>query len=128
MTMQTPLRRAEGLGAAKSGTEHFWHERVSAIAGLPLVVFVIVFAVLHLGSSRAEVLASLRHPLVALLAALALIVNLWHMKLGMQVIIEDYVHGKHARLTLILLNLFFCVILGALGLYAILAISFSGPA
>jgi succinate dehydrogenase / fumarate reductase membrane anchor subunit len=125
MTMQTPLRRAEGLGSAKSGTTYFWNERVSSVAALPLAIFAIVFALMHLGASRAEVLTSLRNPLVTLLAALALAVHLWHMKLGMQVIIEDYVHGKHARLTALLLNLFFCVILAALGLYAILAMSLS---
>jgi succinate dehydrogenase / fumarate reductase membrane anchor subunit len=112
-----------GLGSAKTGTEHWWLERVTSIAAVPLVVFLIVFILWHLGADRAALMASVKHPLIAIGLALSLLTILWHMKLGMQVVIEDYVHGA-MRLPSLLANTFFTIVLGAAGLYAILALSF----
>jgi succinate dehydrogenase / fumarate reductase membrane anchor subunit len=124
MSMRTPLGRVTGLGSAKSGTEHFWMQRVTAIANLPLVLFVIVFMVAHLGSDRAQVVASLHNPFVAIFLGLALISVTWHMRLGLQVVIEDYVHGPGAKLAWLLFNTFYPAILAVAGLYAILKMSF----
>jgi succinate dehydrogenase / fumarate reductase membrane anchor subunit len=124
MSLATPLKKVRGLGAAKSGTEHWWLQRVTAIANIPLILFAVGFIVRHLGASRAEVVASLHNPLVALGLALMLVSVVWHMRLGMQVIIEDYVHGPAAKLAALLLNGFYAVALGAAGLYAILKMSF----
>ena len=126
MMRKTPLGRVRGLGSAKSGTEHWWAQRVSAIAGLPLGVFLVVFVLMHLGASRAEVVASLANPAVALLMALTLVAMLWHMRLGLQVIIEDYVHAPAPKFATLLFNTFFTVVMGAAALYAILKMSF-GP-
>jgi succinate dehydrogenase / fumarate reductase, membrane anchor subunit len=124
MSLTTPLKKVRGFGSAKSGTEHFWMQRVTAIANLPLVLFTVWFMVRHLGASRAEVVASAANPFVALLLALTLVSVLWHMRLGMQVIIEDYVHGHALKLGLLLANTFFTVALGAAALYAILRMNF----
>ena len=97
MSMRTPLSRVRGLGSAKAGTEHWWLQRVTAIANIPLVLFMLGFVVAHLGASRAELVASVHHPIIAILLALAFLSVLWHMRLGMQVIIEDYVHGPAAQ-------------------------------
>ena len=124
MSMRTPLGKVRGLGSAKSGTEHFWMERVTAIASLPLVGFMVIFIIGHLGTSRAGMLASLANPLVAILLALGFISILWHMRLGLQVVIEDYVHGHAVKLACLLLNSFFTTALGVAALYAILRMSF----
>ena len=121
--MKTPLGTVLGLGSAKTGTEHWWLQRVTAIANIPLVVFLIVFILWHLGADRAQLMASVKHPLIAIALALSFLSILWHMRLGMQVIIEDYVHGGW-RLTCILANLFFTTALGIAALYAILSLSF----
>jgi succinate dehydrogenase / fumarate reductase membrane anchor subunit len=121
--MKTPLGKVLGLGSAKSGTEHWWLQRVTSIAAIPLVIFFIVFILCHLGADRAAVMASVRHPLIAMGLALSVLTVLWHMQLGMQVIIEDYVHGA-MRLLCLLANSFFTFVLGAAALYAILALSF----
>ena len=120
--MKTPLGRVMGLGSAKSGTEHWWLERVTSIAAVPLVIFLVVFILYHLGADRAAVMASVRHPLIAFGLALSVLTVLWHMQLGMQVIIEDYVQGA-ARVLCLLANSFFTFVLGAVALYAILALS-----
>lgn len=121
--MKTPLGTVLGLGSAKAGTEHWWLQRVTAIANIPLVTFFVIFILWHLGADRAQLMASVKHPLIAVGLALSFLSVLWHMRLGMQVIIEDYVHGAW-RLPCLLANLFFTIVLGIAALYAILALSF----
>ena len=124
MSMRTPLGRVLGLGSAKSGTEHWWLERVTAIAGIPLTMFFIVFVMTHLGATRAELVASMGNPLLAIPMALTVISMLWHMKLGLQVVIEDYVHAPLPKYVSLLFNTFFTAVLGVAALYAILKMSF----
>ena len=124
MMRKTPLGRVLGLGSAKSGTEHWWVQRVTAIAGIPLVIFLIAFILTHVGATRAEMVASLSNPFIAILMALTVITLLWHMKLGVQVIIEDYIHTPGRKFGALLLNSFFTAALGVAALYAILKMSF----
>jgi succinate dehydrogenase / fumarate reductase, membrane anchor subunit len=124
MSMRTPFKAVEGLGSAKSGTEHFWHQRMTAIANVPLVIFLVWFIVSHLGSTRSDVVASVHNPFNGILLALSFVSILWHMRLGMQVVIEDYVHGHGAKLACLLLNSFFTAALGVAAFYAILKMSF----
>lgn len=124
MMRKTPLGRVLGLGSAKAGTEHWWVQRVTAIAGIPLTVFFIVYVLMHVGASRAEIVASFGNPFVAILMALAIIALVWHMKLGMQVIIEDYVHAPLPKFSALLFNTFFSMILIVAALYSILKMSF----
>jgi succinate dehydrogenase / fumarate reductase, membrane anchor subunit len=124
MSMRTPYKNVEGLGSAKSGTDHFLHQRLTAIANVPLIIFLVWFVVSHLGAARADVVASLHNPFNAILLVLSFVSILWHMRLGMQVVIEDYVHGHVAKVALLLLNGFYAVALGAAALYAIFKMSF----
>lgn len=124
MQRKTPLGLVRGLGSAKSGTEHWWHQRVSAIAGIPLVVFLIGFVLVHRGASRAEIASSMQNPLVAILMGLTVVTLIWHMRLGLQVVIEDYVHVAHSKYLLLLLNTFFSAAMAVAALYAILKMSF----
>ena len=124
MMRKSPLGQVLGLGSAKTGTEHWWAQRVTAIAGIPLVIFLIGFIVMHVGASRAEVVASVQNPFVAILLALTMFNLLWHMRLGLQVVIEDYIHSHGTKLAALLLNTFFTVAMGAAALYAILKMSF----
>ncbi len=123
MSIRTPLARVRGLGSAKSGTETWWLERMTGLANIPLNLFLVVFAVMHVGAARAEVIASVRNPLVAGLLALAFIAIAWHMRLGMRAIIEDYAHGHATRVVLLLLNTIFTVGLALAALSAILKLS-----
>ena len=123
MSMRSELGRVRGLGSAKSGTEHFWMQRVTAIANVPLVVFLMWFVISHLGAARADVLAAIKHPLVAIFLVLSFASILMHMRLGLQMVIEDYVHGS-AKFAALLANTFFAVILFATATYAILKMSF----
>ena len=107
--LRTPLARARGLGSARAGLHHWWAQRVTAIAGIPLVIFLIGFIVIHVGASRAEVVASVQNPFVAILLALTMFNLLWHMRLGLQVVIEDYIHSHGTKLAALLLNTFFTV-------------------
>jgi succinate dehydrogenase / fumarate reductase membrane anchor subunit len=123
MKIETPLAAVRGLGSAKSGTEHWWLQRVTAVANLPLVILAASCIVYHLGASRAEVVASFGNPFVAIPFALAFISVLWHMRLGMQAIIEDYVHGTAAKFICLLLNNFYAASLGGAAGYAVLKMS-----
>lgn len=121
--MRTPLGMVRGLGSAKTGTEHWWLQRVTAIANIPLVIFLVIFVLAHLGAERATLMQSVKHPLIAIALAMSFLSILWHMRLGMQVIIEDYVHGGW-RVFCLIGNVFFTVALGIAALYAILSLSF----
>ena len=123
MLKKTPIGQVLGLGSAKAGTEHWWQQRVSAIAGIPLVVFLIGYLLMHRGASRADIVASMHNPFVAILMGLTIANLVWHMRLGLQVVIEDYVHTDHTKYALLLLNTFFAVLMAVAGLYAILKMS-----
>jgi succinate dehydrogenase / fumarate reductase, membrane anchor subunit len=121
---KTPLKKARGLGSAKSGTEHFWQQRLTAIANVPLVMFLIWFIISHLSATRPEIVAALKNPFVSMGILLALISITWHMRLGLQVVIEDYVHSEGRKLLALTLNTFFVLALTAIGAFSILKMGF----
>lgn len=123
VSMRTPLARVQGLGASGHGVEHWWLQRMTAVSNIPLVIaFVIIVASLA-GSSYEEAIALVSHPFVAIILLLAVISVTSHMRIGMQVIIEDYVHDKGLRLVALIANNFYAVVIAVACLFAILKIS-----
>jgi succinate dehydrogenase / fumarate reductase membrane anchor subunit len=126
MDMRTPLGKVRGLGSAKEGTDHFWRQRLTAVANVPLIIFFVGFLIKYNGASYADVAAALGNPIVAIIMGLTVISALIHMRLGMQVIIEDYIHSEFTKVALLMLNTFFTVIVAALCLFAVLKLGFAG--
>jgi succinate dehydrogenase / fumarate reductase membrane anchor subunit len=123
LSMRTPLKNVRRLGSAKEGADHFWKQRLTAVANLILVPWVIVIIARLAGADYATVRAALHEPLVALPMLLLMVSALVHMRLGMAVIIEDYVHGEATKIVLLMLNTFFCLALGAAAVLSILKLS-----
>jgi succinate dehydrogenase / fumarate reductase membrane anchor subunit len=122
--MRTPLARVHGLGAARSGTEHFWRQRMTAVFNVPLTIAFVVIITSLFGRNQAAVQQILGTPLVAVTMLLFIGSITYHMRLGMQVVIEDYVQGELQRSFLIIANTFFTIGVGLSAAYAVLKLSF----
>jgi succinate dehydrogenase / fumarate reductase membrane anchor subunit len=121
-SMRTPLGRVRNLGASHSGTD-FWRQRITAGAMVLLIVPVIVVVMMMLGSNHAGAAQMLGSPPVAIILLLFIIASAWHMKIGMQVVIEDYVHNEQLKLAAIMANNFFSFAVALASIYAILKLS-----
>ncbi|SFF55064.1 succinate dehydrogenase subunit D [Fontimonas thermophila] len=125
MSLRSPLARARGLGSAKQGVHHFWAQRISALALIPLMLW-FVFSVAQLATGPADFYA-VRHwvsaPSVAVTLVLFLAAALYHSMLGVQVVIEDYIHAEGMKLTALVLSKFLHVIIAAASIFAVLKIA-----
>jgi len=122
--MRTPMRRVRGLGPAHSGTGHFWHQRITSVAGIPLTIAVVVIVIALLGRSHAAVVQILGSPLIAIIMLLFIINSAYHMWIGMQEIILDYVHKDKLKLASLMANTFFGILVAFASCYAVLKLSF----
>jgi succinate dehydrogenase / fumarate reductase membrane anchor subunit len=122
-SMRTPLGRVRHLGASHSGTSDFWRQRVTAVATTLLIVPVIVVVMMLLRRNQAFAAQTLGSPPIAIIMLLFIIASAWHMKIGMQVVIEDYIHGEKTKLACVMANNFFSVAVALASIYAILKLS-----
>jgi len=122
-SMRTPLARVRSLGASHSGTSEFWRQRVTAVAMTLLIVPVIVVVMMLLGRNQAGAAQILGSLPIAIILLLFIVASSWHMKIGMQVVIEDYVHSEKLKLAVIMANNFFCIGVALTSIYAILKLS-----
>lgn len=123
-SMRTAAAKVRHLGSARSGTQHAWRMRVTSFALLPLTLAFVWIVLGLVGKDYATVQATLGSPVVAIIMLLFVPTGVYHMMLGMQTIIEDYVHSEHAKTWSLLANMFFCAVVGLASVYAILRISF----
>src|SRR5436305_3657026 len=122
-SMRTPLARVRALGASHSGTGDFWRQRLTAVAMVLLIVPVIVVVLMLIGRNQAGAAQILGSAPIAIILLLFIIASAWHMKIGMQVVIEDYVHGEKLKLAAVMANNFFSVAVALASIYAILKLS-----
>jgi succinate dehydrogenase / fumarate reductase membrane anchor subunit len=122
-SMRTPLGRVRALGASHSGTGDFWRQRLTAVGMVLLIVPVIVVVMMLRGSNQAGAAQILGSPAVAIILLLFIIASCWHMKIGMQVVIEDYIHSEKLKLASIMANNFFCFVVALASIYAILKLA-----
>ena len=127
MRLETPIARVRGLGSARSGARHWWLERMTSVATLVLFVWLIVSLLRLPALDHETVTAWLRSPLAAVPMLLLVVTTFWHLKMGLQVIIEDYVHEEGNKLFLIVLLNFFAIAGAALAIFSVLKIAFGAP-
>jgi succinate dehydrogenase / fumarate reductase membrane anchor subunit len=122
---RTPLKRARGLGAGKSGTGHFWTQRVTAIVLAPLAIWFVWTLVTLVGADLETARGIIARPWNTIIFAVFLVSMFWHAKLGLQIVIEDYVHTRSLEITAHFLNNFLCGLGAIASLYAIARIAFA---
>ena len=122
-SMRTPLARVRSLGASHSGTSDFWRQRLTAVAMTLLIVPVIVVVLILLRSNQAGAKQIFSLLPIAIIMLLFIVASAWHMKIGMQVVIEDYVHNEKIKLASVMANNFFCIAVALASIYAILKMS-----
>jgi succinate dehydrogenase / fumarate reductase membrane anchor subunit len=122
-SMRTPLGRVRNLGSSHSGTSDFWRQRLTAVAMTLLIVPVIVIVLMLIGRNQAGAAQILGSLPIAIILLLFIVASAWHMKIGMQVVIEDYVHNEKIKLASVMANNFFCIAVALASIYAILKLS-----
>ena len=122
-SMRTPLARVRGLGTSHSGTGDFWRQRLTAVAMTLLIIPVLVIVMMLLGRNQAGAAQILGSLPIAVILLLFIIASTWHMKIGMQVVIEDYVHNEKLKIASIIANNFFTVVVALAAIYAIFKLS-----
>ncbi|KRP98909.1 succinate dehydrogenase / fumarate reductase membrane anchor subunit [Bradyrhizobium sp. USDA 4518] len=122
-SMRTPLERVRGLGSAHTGTGDFWRQRLTAVAMTLLIVPVIVVVITLIGRNHAGAAQILGSIPIAIILLLFIVASTWHMKIGMQVVIEDYIHNEKLKIASVMANNFFCVAVALASIYAILKLS-----
>jgi succinate dehydrogenase / fumarate reductase membrane anchor subunit len=126
MSLQTDLGKVRGLGSAKEGVHHWWAQRLTAIALVPLVLWFVASVAGLAGAEFVAVRAWIAQPVTSILLVLLIAATFHHMQLGMQVVIEDYVHAEWLKITSIVLVKFAAVFLAVVAAFAVLKIAFAG--
>ena len=124
--MRTPLGQVRGLGSAKEGTGHFVRQRLTALANVPLILAFIFILISVQGESHEQVVETLSSPLVAIIMLGVIFSAIIHMRIGMQVIIEDYIHGEGLKIFCLAANSLFAAAIGLMSVFALLKIAFGG--
>lgn len=124
MGMRTPLARVTGYGSAKMGTTEFWHQRLTALANVPLTLFLVWLLISLKSGDLASIRQAFGNPLIAGLGILTFWSMAWHMKLGMQVVIEDYVHAPGLKMASLIGNIAVSVLVGAFATIFIISLGF----
>ena len=122
-SMRTPLARVRALGSSHSGTRDFWRQRLTAVAMALLIVPVLVIVLMLLGRNQAGAKQILAQLPIAIILLLFIVASAWHMKIGMQIVIEDYIHGEKTKLACVMANNFFCIAVALASIYAIVKLS-----
>ena len=121
--LRTPLAKAKGWGSAKEGTSHFWHQRLSALILIPLVLWV-GFSLAALPVDHATLVGWVQQPMVSIALILLIISAFYHAQLGLQVVVEDYISSHSSRTFTLLLSNLICILFGTVGVVSVLKISF----
>jgi succinate dehydrogenase / fumarate reductase membrane anchor subunit len=124
--MRSPLGRVLGLGSAKEGVEHWWMQRLTAIAMVPLAIWFVIAALGMIGADRAAMVAWMHSPMSPVFAILLIVAVIYHLALGLQVVIEDYIHSEGWKLGLIIVMRLWCIVLVGRGVLAVLTLAFAG--
>jgi len=120
----TSIGRVRGLGSAHAGVKHWWHQRLTAVANVPLTISFVFIVVALLGRNHAAVVQILGSTFVSITLILFVLSSVYHMWIGMQVIIEDYVHHENSKIAMLMANTFFSIAVGLAAVYAIFKLSF----
>ena len=124
--LRTPLGKIEGLGSAMSGTQHFWRQRVTAVALVPLAIWFVASALAYVGAEQGAVATYFSEPVNAVPMLLFILAATYHMSLGVQTIIEDYVHKEGQKIAALILNQFVCWAVGAASAFALVKMALAG--
>jgi succinate dehydrogenase / fumarate reductase membrane anchor subunit len=124
--LRSPLGRARGLGSAKAGTADWWAGRVTSVALVPLTIWFVFFGVLgHLGATQPQMAHWIGNPINAVLLLSLVLATFYHLQLGLQVVIEDYIHTELTKLASLLALKGVCILLGLASLVAVLKLAFN---
>jgi succinate dehydrogenase / fumarate reductase, membrane anchor subunit len=124
--MRSPLGRVLGLGSAKEGVEHWWRQRTTALLLVPLVLWFVIGVIGRVGAGRAAVVAWMHNPMAAVFMTLLIATTFYHAALGLQVVIEDYVHGEGTKLAVLVVMRLLCILFVLRGVLAVLKLAFVG--